>query len=125
MKNLTNHQQQGSGWVITGLGSMHVDYFVKTRTMKTYGKFVKWPVGVSGNHHIVNIQTEKDCVHLSMVAHFCYKDGLKICDLSRQAKFFRNKIGEYFTFPENISKPVSIHDFGKIEKATETSIWLY
>ena len=40
MKNLTNHQQQGSGWVITGIGNMHVDYFVKTRTIKTYGKYV-------------------------------------------------------------------------------------
>ena len=37
MKNLENHPQQGSGWVINGIGNMHVDYFVKTRSIKTYG----------------------------------------------------------------------------------------
>ena len=41
MKNLGNHEHQGSGWVINGIENMHVDYFVKTRSVKTYGKYVK------------------------------------------------------------------------------------
>ena len=105
---------------------MQVDYFVQTRSMNTNGNFVKWPVGVEGREHAVNFRTEDEYIHLSMVAHFCYKDALKIHDLSRQAKFFRSKIVEYFTFPKkNISKPVSLHDFTKLEKATQFSIWLY
>ena len=51
--------------------------------MKTYGKYVKWPVGVSGNHHIVNIQTEDDWVHQSMIAHSWYKEALKMHNLSQ------------------------------------------
>ena len=74
--------------------------------MKTYGKYVKWPLGVSGNHHIVNIQAEEDCVHLSLMATFCYEDALKLHNLSQQSRFSNSKVGEYFTFPENISKPV-------------------
>ena len=70
-KKLENHQQQGSGWVRNGIGNMHVNYFVKTRSIKTYSKSVKWPIGVSGMHHVANIQTEEVCVHLSMVTHFC------------------------------------------------------
>ena len=87
-KNITNHQQQGNGWVITGLGNVHVDNFVKTRSMKTYDIYVKWPVAVSGRERIVNIRTERDCVHQSMVANFCYKNALRMHDLSRQARFF-------------------------------------
>ena len=70
---------------------MHVDYFVKTRGMKINGKYVKWPKGVSGREHVVNLRTEYDCVHLSMVAHLCYKDALKIHDLPRQANFLEAK----------------------------------
>ena len=59
-----------------------------------------------------------------MAAHFCYKVALKIHDLSRQATFFRSKVGKYFTFPENISNLYQFMIFKKIEKASETSIWL-
>ena len=38
---------------------------------------------------------------------------------------YKEKVGEYFTFPEKISKPVSLNYFSTIEKATETFIWLY
>ena len=78
MKNLQNHQQQGSGLVINVVGNMHVDYFVKTRTIKTYGKYVKWPKGVSSREHIVNVYTDNDCVRLSMVAHFCHEEVRKL-----------------------------------------------
>ena len=59
--------------------------------MKTYGNFVKRPVGVSGREHVVIVRTEHDCGHLSMLAHFYYKDALKMQDLSRQAEFIRSK----------------------------------
>ena len=95
---------------------MHVDYSAKTRTKKTYGKYVECPVGVSGIHHVVSIQTEEDRVHLSMIALFCYKEVIKIHYLSRQASFYMSKIGKYFTFPENKSKPVSVNNFNKNEK---------
>ena len=49
---------------------MQVDYFSKTRSMKTYRKYVRWPVGVPDKKYVVNIQTKDDCVHLSMVAYF-------------------------------------------------------
>ena len=80
---------------------------------------------VSGNHHIGKHITKEEGVHLAMVALFCYKDALKVHNISQQARFYKIKVGEYFTFPENISKRVSIHDFVKIEKATEATIWLY
>ena len=46
---------QGSGWVINGIGNMNVDYFAKRRSMKTYRKFVEWPVGVSRREHVVSV----------------------------------------------------------------------
>ena len=60
-----------------------------------------------------------------MVAHFSYKDALKLHNPSQQARFYKNKVAKYFTFPKNFSNAVSIHDFAKIEKANKTSIWLY
>ena len=60
-----------------------------------------------------------------MVAHFCHKEVRKLKNIKDEAKVYKKKEGQYFTFPENVSQPVSLHDFGKIEKATETSIWLY
>ena len=98
MKNLTNHQQQGSGWVSTVVRNMQVNYFVKTCSMKTYGKYVKWPVGVYGNRHIVKVQNKDDCVLLLVTAHFCYKDALKMHNFSQQARSHRNKAGKHFTF---------------------------
>ena len=67
-KNLEKHQQQGSGWVINSIGNMPVGYFVKTHTMKTYGNFVKWPKGVPGYQHIVNVRT-KILVFVSLWLH--------------------------------------------------------
>ena len=104
MKNI-NHEQQESGWVITGVGNMHVLYFVKTHCMKIYGKYVNQPVGVSGKEHVLNIQTEEDCVHLSMIGHFPYKNALDLHNLSHLEKFYRSKEGKYFTFPEKHFKP--------------------
>ena len=70
-KNTLNHEQEGSGWVITGGGKLRTDFYKKkTRNMKSYGSHVKWPKGVPGSQHVVNVRTDNDCVRLSMVAHF-------------------------------------------------------
>ena len=79
--------------------------------LKTYGAFVKWPVGVSGREHVVNMRTEDDCVRLSMIAHFCHKEIRKLKNVEREATAYKKKIREYFTFPENVSKLVSLLDF--------------
>ena len=118
-------KNKAADWILLVLGIRMQIFFVKTRSLKLYGKYFKWPVGVSGMHYVVKIQTGEDCVHLSNYSTFllqgCYQDTRSF----RQARFYRRRIEKYFTFPKNISKPVTNHDFGKIEKTTETSIWLY
>ena len=39
-KNILNHDQEGSGWVITGISNLRVDYYKTTRNMKSYGSYV-------------------------------------------------------------------------------------
>ena len=48
IKNLENHKQKGSGWMISGIGKLRVDYFIKTKNMKQYGSYIKWPKGLGG-----------------------------------------------------------------------------
>ena len=77
--------------MINGIRNTHVDYFIKTLTVKTYGNFFKWPVGVSGRGHVVIVLTEKVCVHLMMVADFYYKDSLKFKIYQDKPNFFEVK----------------------------------
>ena len=84
--------------MINGIGNMHVNNFAKTRIIKSYGKYAVWPLGVSGMYRVVNLQTGENCVHLSMIAHFCFKKALKMHNLSRQARFHRNRIDKYHIF---------------------------
>ena len=124
-KNTLNHYQEGSGWVVSGIGNLRVDYYKTTRNMKSYGSYVEWPKGVPGSKHVVNIRTTNDCVKLSMVAHFCHQEVQKLKNCQREAVVYKKKVGDYFNFPTDIPTPISIENFDKIEKQTLTDIWLY
>ena len=62
-KNMLNREnQQGSGWLITGLKSLRIDYAKKSCMVKRYGDYAPWPEKAAGKKCIVNIKTKDDCV---------------------------------------------------------------
>ena len=110
-KNTLNHYQEGSGWVLSGIGNLRVDYYKTTRNMKSYGSYVKWPKGVPGSQHVVNVYTDSDCVRLSMTAHFCHEQVRKLKNVEREAVVYKKKVGDYFNFSTDIPIPISIENF--------------
>ena len=81
-----------------------------------------WPRDAPGFKSIVNINTDRDCVELSMVAAFHHN----------QVKFHRSRAShyinarkKYFTFPPEVPTPVSFEHFPLIERKTKTSIFIY
>ena len=119
---------EGSGWSIKDIEEIIVSVAKDHHTLKKYGsssKMYKYPVKCPGLFDIINIDTESDCVQLHMIAHFEHLENKSASKKAKSHRHYRNKIGKYFTFPENIESFVKLEDFNKIEKATNTNIILY
>ena len=83
----------GSGWVVTGIGNLRVDYYKITRNMKSYGTCVEWSKGVPGSKH----------------------EGVrKLKNLEKEAKVYKKKVWNSFNFPADILTPNSIKNCDKI-----------
>ena len=84
--------------------------------MKSYGSYIKWPKGVPGYHHIVNVHTDSYCARLSMVTHFCHEEVQKLKNVQWEVVVYKKKEGDFFNFPIDIPTPISIENFDKFKK---------
>ena len=123
-KKIAKFETEGSGWVHRDVNHLKIDFYRKTRRVKRYGSYTKWPEKAPGLHHVVNVNCVKDCVRLCMTAHFC-KNKIKKMNSEKKCRYLYNRKSFYFKFPPGLKSPISMDDFEKIENHTKTEIWLY
>ena len=142
VSRVEQHEVKGSGLHYIGVKEFEIAFYTQSKSVKKYAKYLEWPDKLPGIKHVINIKTDTDCVELSMVAHFERNKHLNRLDEAeteekrkeikkslwlREARHYRsvNQYGKYFTFPKDIKSPVTLDDFDKIEKKTNTDLTLY
>ena len=72
------------------------------------------------------MQSENDCVHISMIAHFNYQeDDRKTKNANKEARFSISGKRQYFDFPKGLPTPIPQKSLEKIARDTKTEMWLY
>ena len=122
-------ETESSGWLIKGIETFKVCIAKNTHSIKKYGrtetKRFAYPPKCPGSHFIININTDSNCVELSMIAHFDFLENNKGLDERRKTlKHYKNLRGKYFNFPQTLDL-VTLGDFDRIENQTNTNIILY
>ena len=120
-----NVEMEGSGHTIMGVKFLDVDYFAESRSIQSLGMYVELPRNLPGKKHLVNIKTKDKCVELSLYAHFYHKYNKTNLTLSEfDYKSFNHEKG-FIKFPHLKDDFISIETFDKIEKYTNTDIYVY
>ena len=124
--NLSNTKSEKSGWVLKHIHKMLITIYTNERALKRLGRYTSIPTKLRGSTFLLNINTDGNCVHYSLIAYFMIKDGSfdKIRDITNKNHYEKN-VGKYFNFPEIEGDTVTIEDFGKIESAVNLNIVLY
>jgi hypothetical protein len=113
-----------SGWSVDKIVLMEINlYKSKNSSRALLGSYVKWPVGCPAFREVVNIQTENNCVLLSMVAHFRLQLGA-VQNRTRPNNYIA-VIDNYFSFPTDLEGPIAIDDFPKIERSCRVNLMMY
>ena len=122
---------QDSGWSLNRVHNVSLCFYetgMKIKKIHAFGEYASWPKNARGSKSVINIKTQHSCVELSCIAHFLYqkckkeKKTLKRMQEPDTYSKYRNK---FFKFPFRSDQKISIEQFNKIEKSTDTSISLY
>ena len=107
-----------------------------------YAKYIEWPAKLPGKRYFLNIKTDSNSVQLCITAHFDRNYHLKRLAKAetkkqreaiqrslrlRPTQHYRtiNRYRKHVKFPKTIKSTMCIDDFDKIEKGTNTEIFLY
>ena len=130
-ENNYDNNVEGSGWVDLGIRNMRISYYrvamkMSQKKRKKIGNYVPYPSNLNGGSFILNVNTEKnDCVRTAMVLHFIKDRYKKTRYVKKKRMLLSDSKNKYFQFPVNIPKPISIENFDKIEKETNTNLYIY
>ena len=126
---LEANEFENSGWIVVGIDKMFITVLDNAATVKSYGSWkgykFPYPKKIPGSHHIININTDTNCVEFSMIAHFMRINGEHNLTTPFCEKTYRDLRGKYFNMPDNVKTPIAINDFEKIEKSSNTNITIY
>ena len=123
-------------------GRIDTESCFNSKPLHKYAKYIDWPAKLPAKGYFLNIKTESNSVQLCITAHFDRNYHLKRLAKAetkkqreaiqrslrlRPTQHYRtiNRYGRYFKFPKTIKSPMCIDDFDKIEKGTNTEIFLY
>ena len=122
---LENVNAEGSGYIFYNISKFFISLAKDEININKYNgykkKFIHYPSKLPGKNYVLNIQTEFNCVELSMIAHFLNPESSK----AKPASFYEQYRGKYFNFPKSVNTEIKLEDFNYIEKATDTNIILY
>lgn len=128
LRRVDSQHGEGSGYLIKDITRTKISVAQSDKTIYQYSGFPEdgqrrkypYPAKYPGNHFLININTENNCVEYCLISHFLKQNNGR----AYSERTYRRHRNIFFTFPD-IQTPVKIEDFSKIERATECNIFLY